>query len=67
MSKSYAVVSWLCKCGTRIKVIGAVNTDTPLRAEKVRCPTCGAGQILYMNQIDSIVEERVADTNLSFV
>jgi hypothetical protein len=51
------VSTWRCKCGTRIKVLGAVDKDHPRATVVAECPTCGDKQVIYAARILFVTQE----------
>jgi hypothetical protein len=51
------VSTWRCKCGTRIKVLGAVDKDHLQARTVAECPTCGDKQVVYAARILFVTQE----------
>jgi hypothetical protein len=54
------VSTWRCKCGTRIKVLGAVDKDHLQATAVAECPTCGDKQVVYAAHILFVTQEAEA-------
>jgi hypothetical protein len=60
---STAVLSWRCKCGARLKVLGETDQDQPLAVSVARCPECLEMQVIHCCRIHSVTVEREEATH----
>jgi hypothetical protein len=52
----FIVVSWLCRCGARLKVIAEANENECRVTHTVSCPHCGELQSIKADRIVSVAE-----------
>jgi len=57
VSVENTVSAWRCKCGTRIKVLGAMDKDHRRATAVAQCPTCGDKQVVYAASILYVTQE----------
>jgi len=51
------VVCWLCKCGTRLKVIAETDFNPASATTIALCPKCGDPQPIHAEKITSVTED----------
>jgi hypothetical protein len=60
------IATWVCKCGTRVKVKAEIDRQRPIHATvTASCPDCGDEQAIYAHRIVAVTGEREEQSSQS--